>query len=92
MSTDLHNFRAWYVKTLDSLYPTRDAGIAVLMISMPLLERYLRRKNKIAQEAPLNQSAWDGLKTIFPSLPDPDTARQFWSVYRNGFSTKPLYL
>jgi len=45
VTNDLKNFRDWYVKTLESLYPERDAGIAVLMISMPLLERYLRQRN-----------------------------------------------
>lgn len=43
MSTDLANFRAWYVDTLNQLYPRRESGIAVLMLSFPLLERYLRQ-------------------------------------------------
>jgi hypothetical protein len=45
MDSDRKNFHAWYVKTLESLYPERNAGIAILMISTPLLERYLRQKN-----------------------------------------------
>jgi hypothetical protein len=44
-NNDQQNFQAWYVNILESLYDNRAAGIAVLMISTPLLERYLRQKN-----------------------------------------------
>jgi len=85
MNTDLRRFRAWYVKTLESLYPVRDAGIPVLMISMPLLERYLRQKNRRTPEQLLDDACMDTLHSIFPALPDTPTAWHFWQVYRNGF-------
>jgi hypothetical protein len=43
--SDLDNFKAWYVDVLTPLYPHRNAGIAVFMLSLPLEERYLRQKN-----------------------------------------------
>ncbi len=49
MNTDLANFRAWYVDTLNQLYPRRESGIAVLMLSFPLLERYLRQTTDLPQ-------------------------------------------
>ncbi len=85
MSDDLQNFRAWYVAALESLYPSRDAGIATLMISLPLLERYLRQRTGLTPEQSLDDRCMDTLRTIFPEIPDADTARSFWAVYRNGF-------
>ena len=85
MSDDLKHFHAWYLKTLKSLYPVRDAGIPVLMVSMPLLERYLRQKNGRTPEQPLDDACMGTLRGIFPVLPDIASAWRFWQVYRNGF-------
>jgi hypothetical protein len=85
MDEDRRNFQAWYVDILQSLYATRAAGIAVLMISTPLLERYLRQKNGRAPEQSLDDSCMETLRVMFSALPDVATAWNFWSVYRNGF-------
>jgi hypothetical protein len=85
MTEHLRHFRAWYVKTLESLYPVRDAGIAILMISTPLLERYLRQKNKRTPDDQLNDACMDTLRSIFSVLPDRAAAWRFWQIYRNGF-------
>ena len=85
MSSNLDNFRAWYVQVLDGLYEKRDAGIAVLMISLPLLERYLRRKHKLTPEDGMSDAAMSGLCAMFPALRTVIQARAFWNVYRNGF-------
>jgi hypothetical protein len=79
------NFKDWYVDVLELLYPNHNAGIAVFMISLPLLERYLRQKNGRAPADGLNDACHSDLRVIFPSLPNVATARQFWSVYRDGF-------
>src|SRR5882672_2777365 len=84
MSEQLKDFRAWYVDVLAQLYPIGDAGIAALMISLPLLERYLRQKNKLGPDDKLDAAIPD-MSAIFPALKDARTAQQFWSVYRNGF-------
>jgi hypothetical protein len=80
----LSNFREWYVDVLESLYPKRASGIAALMISFPLLERYLRQTNGLKPDQDLNDSCMDTLKTLFAALPDTATAWDFWRVYRNG--------
>ncbi len=85
MDTDLKNFRAWYAQILEKLYPDPNAGMAVLMLSMPLLERYLRNKVGCAPGQDLNDAWHDGLLRIFPVLTDRATARKFWSVFRHGF-------
>jgi hypothetical protein len=85
MSDNWNNFNAWYVAILESLYERRDAGIAVLMISLPLLERYLRRKHSLRPEDNMTDVAMNGLCLMFPALKGPHEARAFWNVYRNGF-------
>ena len=85
MVEDRRNFQAWYVDILESLYTTRAAGIAVLMISTPLLERYLRQKNGRTPEQSLDDSCMETLRSIFPTLRDAATAWNFWRIYRNGF-------
>jgi hypothetical protein len=83
--SDLDNFKVWYVDVLTTLYPNRNAGIAVFMLSLPLAERYLRQKNKIGPDANLDDAFMRSLCSIFPVLRDAPTAKQFWAVYRHGF-------
>ncbi len=85
MNEDLANFKAWYADVLTALYPNRDAGIAVLTLSLPLAERYLRQKNKVAPRSDLTDACITSLIAILPALRDVATARQFWAVYRHGF-------
>lgn len=85
MSSNFDNFKAWYVQVLEGLYEKRDAGIAVLLISLPLLERYLRRKHNLAPEDNMTDAAMRGLWAMFPALGAVARARDFWNVYRNGF-------
>jgi hypothetical protein len=86
MSTPRENFDAWFVKVLESLYPCRDAGFAILMIVFPLLERYLRQRVGIpSEDQMLSQGpAFDELYNLFPELRDEAHAKDFWQVYRNG--------
>src|SRR3989338_816269 len=83
--TNIHhdNFRAWYSIILEGLYSNQDAGFPILMISFPLLERYLREKSGV-HEGNLNDSFYSELQNIIPALTSLDLAKQFWHVYRNG--------
>jgi len=78
-------FKAWYEDVLAMLYPYRDAGIAIFMISLPLTERYLRQKSNLGPDADLSDDFMRRLVKIFCTLKDEATARQFWAVYRHGF-------
>jgi hypothetical protein len=83
--TDRENFNEWYVDTLKQMYPRRESGIAVLMLSIPLLERYLRQKNQLSPSDNLNDAFMKDLCAMFVALTSEAVAWQFWSVYRNGF-------
>jgi hypothetical protein len=83
-ATSQELFKAWYEDVLSMLYPHRNAGIAVFMISAPLAERYLRQKSNLGPEANLNDEFMRRLARLFPALTEA-TARQFWAAYRHGF-------
>lgn len=85
MSSNFENFKAWYVQVLEGLYEKPDAGIAVLMISLPLLERYLRRKHRLTPADNMTDDAMGGLCAMFPGFGAIAQARKFWNVYRHGF-------
>ena len=38
----LAEFKQWYADVLDRMYPDRDAGFAIMLITIPILERYIR--------------------------------------------------
>jgi hypothetical protein len=48
MPTDRGNFEAWFVRPLECLYPKAEQfGFIIVMVTFPLLERYLRQKENI---------------------------------------------
>lgn len=85
MDNNYNNFKSWYADVLSSLYGNRDAGLVVFMISLPLSERYIRQRAGLCPDADLNDACMQHFRSIFPVLPDVQTVRQFWNVFRNGF-------
>ncbi len=47
MVDDYENFKSWFGDVLAMLFPHRHAGLAILLITFPLLERYLRQRAQI---------------------------------------------
>jgi hypothetical protein len=84
MTLDRQNFEAWFAAVLESLYPTRDAGLIVAMVTFPLLERYLRQKVVLPADQRLTDAFHDELARLIPGLRDRAQAKQFWSAVRNG--------
>jgi hypothetical protein len=54
MSPNRENFNAWYKQVLATLYPSREAGLAILLVAFPLLERYLRQKTGLSADQVLS--------------------------------------
>jgi hypothetical protein len=84
MSTDYDNFKSWYVDVLTKLFPDREAGFAILMISFPLLERLLRNRAGLLPGRNLVEPFYAELLVLFKELQTTDTAKEFWNIYRNG--------
>lgn len=84
MASDYDNFKSWYVDVLTKLFPDREAGFAILMISFPLLERLLRNRANVLPEDNLTESFYSELLKLCPELQSTDMAKKFWNTYRNG--------
>ena len=61
------NFKSWFVDVLEPLYRKREAGFVVLIVSLGLLERYLREKSGV-HEANLDDRFYDELRKVLPAL------------------------
>jgi hypothetical protein len=84
MGKNYDNFVKWFKEPLNGIYGNPHAGFAILMISLPILERYLRQKSRVFEKKNLDENFREALLKMFPSLKDTDTARKFWEVYRHG--------
>ena len=84
MATNYENYRSWYADLLPTLFPDRNAGFIILMVALPLLERYLRQIVGLGPKDNLNEDCMKELCKLFPELPDKTASRQFWDVFRNG--------
>src|SRR5947207_3496197 len=84
MPNDYDNFVKWFKEPLNKMYGNPDAGFAILMISLPILERYLRQKSGAFEKKHLDDHFRQAFLKMFPALKDPDTATRFWEVYRHG--------
>lgn len=92
-------FENWFGAPLRCLSEYHHGGLAVLMIAIPLLERYLREKS--VKECELNDEFYKAFLGVFPITTRDERdaiprAKDFWQCYRNGllhqatFSQKPV--
>ena len=82
MTEDENYFRKWFVDVLEPLRDKGDAGFVFAVVSLPLLERYLREKSDAGQASTLPQEFFDELGALFPDIAGKE--RDFWHCYRNG--------
>ena len=51
MKENYENFIRWFKEPLSSLYKNPHAGFAIVILSLPILERYLREKSGVCEQA-----------------------------------------
>jgi hypothetical protein len=83
MNTNEQNFLKWYKFPLEQLYKNSDAGFAIMILSLPLLERYLREKSRTF-ELPLSAAFFQECIKVFPPLGTEQRANKFWRACRHG--------
>jgi hypothetical protein len=84
MPRNRENFKLWFREIIEDLYKKENAGFPILMITFPLLERYIRSKSGVNEDPTLGDTFYNELVKLFPVLKDKDIAKKFWHVYRNG--------
>lgn len=75
-------FNNWFVEPLATLNAQPHGAFAVLMVALPLTERYLREKSG-CHERDLDDRFYAEFVKLFPTLTT-ELAKKFWQCYRNG--------
>jgi hypothetical protein len=83
-NTNKQNFLKWFKSPLEQLYPNPDAGFAIMILSLPLLERYLREKSGTYELRTLSHTFFQECLKIFPSLGTEQRAKKIWLTCRHG--------
>jgi len=82
MTNSEAEFRKWFVDSLSPLRPCGDSGFIFLLVAIPILERYLRRKSRCADGQDLNDAFFEELSKFLGGVRGQE--REFWNCYRNG--------
>ena len=84
MNDNLANFHRWFKEPLLRLQQDPDAGFIVVVISLVLLERYLRETSGTHESPTLNAAFYTEFLKLFPSVNGEPLSRKFWEVCRHG--------
>ncbi len=84
MKENYDNFIKWFKEPLNTLYKNKHAGFAIVMLSLPILERYLRQKSGVFENQNLDPRFHREFLKMFPSVKDIAAVKTFWRVYRHG--------
>jgi hypothetical protein len=76
MNDNLANFNRWFKEPLLEMQGNPEAGFIVVMISLALLERYLREKSGVPENDGVNASFHREFTKLFPWIGS-DQARHF---------------
>lgn len=83
--TPMERFERWHVRAIDKLgeLPAGDGAFAALMITIPLYERLIKAKLKVAGKPADEQTTRAEMKEDLKL--DDKQMRVFWAMFRNGF-------
>lgn len=82
---NLRNFEAWFGAPLAALSEDDDNSFILVMVTFPLLERYIR---ELSRSEPKTQPFNLALLQVLPELQTEQAAKNFWSMYRDGLLHK----
>jgi hypothetical protein len=80
----LAEFKRWYADILEKMYPDRDAGFAIMLITIPILERYIRCKLDLPRGGSIGDEGINAIGQIFPEPGSSEVIESVWDATRNG--------
>ncbi|MDM7912275.1 MAG: hypothetical protein QUS09_04185, partial [Methanotrichaceae archaeon] len=80
----LAEFKRWYADILEKMYPDRDAGFAIMLITIPILERYIRCKFNLPRGGNIREKGKKAIYQVFPELGSLEAIGNLWDALRNG--------
>jgi hypothetical protein len=81
---DREAFRRRFKEPVELLIARKHSGFALMMITLPLLERFLRGRSHLKGAARLTELFHIEFFKVFPALGDVNGARAFWQCFRHG--------
>lgn len=81
---DREIFRQRFTDPVEALIPRKHSGFALMMITLPLLERLLRGRSHLKDVQGLNELFHSELFKVFPALEDVKGTKAFWQSFRHG--------
>jgi hypothetical protein len=89
-ATPIERFEGWYARPIEKLseLPEGDGAFAALMIAMPLYERYIVAKLKLAGSGTSDDEVRDEMGKDL--VLDAGKRSVFWSVFRSGFTHQAM--
>jgi len=83
MNDNFANFNRWFKEPILRLQTDPQTGFIIVMISLALLERYLREKSGTCESKSLQPGFHAEFVKLFPMI-GVDAAPKFWAVCRHG--------
>jgi len=80
---DRETFRQRFKEPIELLITRKHSGFALMMITLPLLERFLRGRAHLKDDW-LTEPFYAELLDVFPALEDVKGAKAFWQSFRHG--------
>lgn len=80
---DRETFRRRFKEPIELLITHKHSGFALMMVTLPLLERLLRGRSHLGDDR-LDDSFYTELFKVFPVLQDVKGAEALWQSFRNG--------
>ena len=80
---DRETFRQRFKEPIELLITRKHTGFALMMITLPLLERLLRGRSHLKDDL-LTEPFYAELFKVFPALEDVKRAKAFWQCFRHG--------
>ncbi len=90
MKDNHNNFVRWFEEPLSNLYKNPHAGFAIVILSLPILERYLREKSGVCEKPNLDARFHQEFLNMSPPLTICQRRGNFGRYIAMGFYTKPL--
>ena len=81
---DRETFRRRFKEPVELLITRKHSGFALMMITLPLLERFLRGRSHLKDAVRLTELFHTEFLKIFPALRDVNGAKAFWQCFRHG--------
>ncbi len=78
------NFERWIKRPIELLLNEEHGRFALMMITLPLLERLLRGRARIGDSPVLPDGFHEETRKVFPALTSLEESRLFWRMYRHG--------